>query len=88
MERAAGAHEALAGHFGVDEAGAGGHPLDVAGPEDAVVAPGIAMLHLAAEQVGDGLEAAMGMGREAAGVTGGELGGAHLVEQQEGVDVG
>src|SRR5690606_4411226 len=71
----------------VDDAARRRHPLDVAGPDDAPVARGIAMLHLAVIDDGDRLEAPMRMLADAA-PAGGRLEDvrAGIVEQQERAD--
>jgi hypothetical protein len=51
----------------VDDAGGGGHPLDVAGSELAGVAGGVAVLELALVDDRDGLEAAVRVLADAAG---------------------
>ncbi len=63
----------------------GGHPLHAAGAEQARVALIVAVPHAAREHVGDGLEAAMRMVREAREVVVGIV-GAELVEQQERIE--
>src|SRR5262249_40512469 len=52
-------------HLGVNDAVAGGHPLDRAAGETAVVADRVRVLHRAAEHDRHGFEAAVGMAREA-----------------------
>jgi NAD(P)H-hydrate repair Nnr-like enzyme with NAD(P)H-hydrate epimerase domain len=47
------------GHFLVEDAAAGGHPLDIAGGHFAFVAERIAVLDGTGEDVGDGLDAAV-----------------------------
>ena len=51
--------------FGMDDAGAGAHALDFAGPDGAAAAAGILVLHGAFQDIGDDLHVAMGMGRKA-----------------------
>ena len=46
-------------HFLMDDAGTGGHPLDVTVAEHAAVAKRIAMFDIALQDIGDGLDAAM-----------------------------
>jgi hypothetical protein len=86
VDAAALALDATRGHLGVDHAGAGGHPLHVAGAEAAAVADGVLVLELALEDVADGLEAAVRMVGRADRLSGGVVDRAHLVEHQEGVD--
>ena len=87
MQEAAVLHQVRAGHLRVHQTRAGGHPLDIARVQAAVVAEGIAVLHLAVEKVGDGLKAAVRVVREAGRLAGLELERAHFVEQQEGIEV-
>ena len=75
------------GHFLVDDAAAGGHPLDVAGGDGAAVAHAVAVLDGAGEDVGDGFDAAMRMPGEAGEVIVGNV-VAEIVEQEEGIEVG
>ena len=75
------------GHFLVDDAAAGGHPLDVAGGDGAVVAHAVAVLDGAGEDVGDGFDAAMRMPGEAGEVVVGDV-VAEIVEEEEGIEVG
>ena len=49
------------GHFLMQDAAAGGHPLHVAGGHFAFVAEAVAVLDRTGEHVGDGLDAAMRM---------------------------
>ena len=74
--------------FLVQHAGTGRHPLRVAGAQEAVVAHRIAVLGVALEQVGHGLEAAMWMPRCAGAFARAELDGPEMVEQQEWIEVG
>ncbi|OSM04040.1 hypothetical protein MAIT1_03703 [Magnetofaba australis IT-1] len=72
----------------MNQAGSGGHPLGVAGSDDAAAAAAVAMSDAALIENGDGLKAAMGVGADAAFVRGGggELVGSGVVQQQEGRD--
>ena len=74
-------------HFLMDDAAAGGHPLNVAGGDRAPVAQAVAVLHRSGEDVRDGLDAAVGMPREARQVVRWHV-VAEVVEQQERVVVG
>ena len=74
-------------HFLMDDAAARGHPLDVAGGDGAAVAEAVAVLHRSGEHIRDGLDAAMGMPREAREVVLRHI-VAKVVEQQERVVVG
>ena len=51
--------------FGMDDAGARAHALDLAGPDGAAAAGGILVLQRAFQDVGDDFHVAMGMGRKA-----------------------
>ena len=73
------------GHLLVDDAAAGGHPLHVAGGDDAAVAQAVAVLDVAAQHVGDGLDAAVRMPGEALQVLV-RLVRAEVVEQQERIE--
>ena len=74
-------------HFVVHDAAAGGHPLHVAGAERAAIAQRVGVLHVAGQHVGDGLDAAMRMPREAGLVLAGHV-VPEIVEQQERVGLG
>jgi hypothetical protein len=52
------------GHFLVDDAATCGHPLNVASGDCATVADAVAVLDGSGENIGDRLNAAMGMPRE------------------------
>ena len=56
------------GHFLVQNAAAGGHPLDIAGAEAALVAEAVAVFYGAGQNVGDRLDAAVRMPGEAGAV--------------------
>src|SRR5690606_40119871 len=58
----------LPGHFFVDDAAPGSHPLHAARFQVAFVAQMVAMAHMAVDDVGHGLEAAVRMRREAGGI--------------------
>ena len=89
VEEAAALGESGAVKFFVDDARGGGHPLDVAGADFAVVAAGVAVLELAGIDDRDGFKAAMGMLADATrGGAGRELVRAGVVEEQERVDRG
>ena len=75
------------GHLLMDDAAAGGHPLDVAGGDGAVVAHAVAMFDGSGEHVGDGLDAAVRMPGEAGQIVGGHV-VAEIVEQQERIEIG
>ena len=59
LERAARLLEIRGVEFLVDDAARGGHPLHVAGADDVAVSARVAVLHLALEGDGDGLEGVM-----------------------------
>lgn len=67
------------------DAASGRHPLHVAGSEPAAVAGGIRVLHLAVEDIGHGLEAAMWMVGRADCFAWRIVDRSHLVEQHERV---
>ena len=75
------------GHFLMNDAAAGGHPLHVAGGDGAAVAHAVAVLDGAGEDVGDGLDAAMRMPGEAGQVVLRDV-VAEIVEQEERIEVG
>ena len=63
------------------------HPLDVAGRDGATVSQAVAVLHLSRQDVGDGLDAAVGMPGEAGQVVL-RVVVAEVVQEEEGVEVG
>ena len=65
----------------------GGHPLDVAGRDGAVVAHAVAMFDGAGEDVSDGLDAAVRVPREARQIILRDV-VAEIVEQEERVEIG
>ena len=75
--------DVLVRQFAVNDASAGGHPLNVARPKCSAVAGGVLVDHAAVEQVGDRLKAAMGMGRCAHRFARTVVHRAHLVQQQK-----
>ena len=77
---------AAVGALGMGDAGAGGHPVDVAGHDRLVGAEAVAVQDLALEQVGDGGEADMRVRAHVEAASGEELAGAHLVEEDERAD--
>ena len=68
------------------DAAARRHPLDVAGAELAAVAEAVAVLDRAGQHIGDGLDAAMRVPREAGEKVLRPV-VAEIVEQQEGIEV-
>lgn len=78
------AREITLRHFLMQDAAAGGHPLQVARAQHALVAQAVAMLDGAGQHIGDRLDAAMRMPREAADVVH-RLVVAEIIHHQEGV---
>ena len=74
-------------HLLMQDAAAGRHPLHVAGAELAAVAEAVAVLDVAGQHVGDGLDAAMRMPGKAGAVFVGTV-VAEIVEQQERIEFG
>ena len=72
-------------HLLVNDAAPGGHPLHVAGAEVAAVAQAVAVLDVAGQHIGDGLDAAVRVPGKAGAVLVGTV-VAEIVEQQEGVE--
>ena len=73
------------GHFLVHDAAAGGHPLDITCAEAAFVAQRVRVIDRAGEHVGDGLDAAVRVPREAR-LELLRVFVAEVVEQQEGIE--
>ena len=63
----------------------GRHPLHVSAPDGSLVPQRVAVVHLALEHVGDGLDAPMGMPGKSRSVERGVV-GAEVVEHQKGVE--
>ena len=74
-------------HLLMHDAASGGHPLDVARAEVAAIAEAVAMLHLAREHIGDGLDAAVRMPGEAGQIVVRVL-VPEIVEEQERIELG
>src|SRR5690606_25300733 len=74
------------GALGVGHAAPGDHPVQLAGPDDLVGPGAVAMVEVAAEQVGDGAETDVGMGPDGDALAGQELRRPRLVEEDEGAD--
>ena len=74
-------------HFLVNDAASGRHPLNVAGGDGSVVAHAVAMLDGSRENIGDGLDAAVGMPGEAGQVIVGDI-VAKIVEEQKRIEIG
>ena len=83
FQNAAGTREFLLAILGVDDAGAGCHPLHAAGIQQAVAAGRIMVLHRALEQERHGFETAVRMRVEPALVAGTNALGPEVVEHQE-----
>ncbi len=75
------------GHFLVNDAAAGGHPLDVARGDGSAVADAVGVVDRAGEDVGDGLDAAMRVPGESGEVVFGDV-VAEVVEEEEGIELG
>ena len=74
------------GHFLVNDAAAGGHPLHVAGGDGAAVAHAVTMLDRPGQNVRDGLNAAMRMPRKSREIIFGQL-IAEIIEQKKRIIV-
>jgi hypothetical protein len=73
-------------HFLMQDAATGGHPLHIAGTDQARVAEAVAVMCGAFQHICDGLDAAMGMHGEAADRTLEGIVEGKMVEEQEGVE--
>src|SRR5439155_27376176 len=73
-------------HFLVHDAAARGHPLHVAGAQAAAIAKAVAVLDAPREHVGDRLDAAVWMPREAGEIVGRVL-VAKVIEQQKRIEL-
>ena len=73
-------------HLLVQDAPAGGHPLDVAGAELARVPQAVAVVHGSGQDVGDRLDAPMGMPGKA-GQVGGRVLVSEVVEQEKRIEL-
>ena len=74
------------GHLLVDDAAAGGHPLNVTGGNGAAIAHAVAVLHGSGQNVGDGFNAAMRMPGKSGKIIFGNV-VAEIVEQQERIEI-
>ena len=74
------------GHFLVNDAAAGGHPLHVAGGDGALIAHAVAVFDGAGEDVSDGLDAAMRVPGEAGEVVLRDI-VAEVVKEKEGIEI-
>ena len=77
---------AAAGHFLVQDAATGTHPLHIAGTDQAGVAEAVAMTGGAFEHVGDGFDAAVRVVGEAADGTFDGIVEGEVVEEQKGIE--
>ena len=75
------------GHFLMQDARSGGHPLHRSRPKPATIAKAVGMLDRARQHICDGLDPAMGMPRKAVAVEHGVV-VAEIIEQQERVQLG
>src|SRR6266404_2726361 len=74
------------GHFLVDDAAAGGHPLDVAGGDGAAIPHAVAVLDGSGKHVSDGFDAAVRMPRKSRQIIFGNI-IAEIVEEKKRVEV-
>ena len=74
------------GAFGMHDAAAGGHPVDLAGADRHVAAEAVAVDDLAVEQKRDGGEADMRMRPHVDAVARAEFGRPEVIEEDEGAD--
>jgi hypothetical protein len=70
--------------FGMHDAAPGRHPVEFARPDRQLGSERVPVHDLAVEQVGDGRQADVGMGPHVHARSQQELGGTHLVEEDEG----
>ena len=75
-----------AGALGMHDAAAGGHPVDLAGPDRHRGAEAVAVHDLAVEQVGDGGKADVRMRPHVESAAGAEFGRAEMIEEHERPD--
>ena len=74
------------GHFLMNDAGTGGHPLHVAAGDDALVAEAVCVLHVPPDDIGDGLDAPVRMpGKAALKVF--RLVGPEVVKHEERIEI-
>ena len=88
VEEPTGDHERLRRHLDVQQAGARRHPLGVAVADRAATTVGVLVHEGAVDDVGDGLEAAVGVPRGALGLARRVLDLTHLVHVDERVERG
>ena len=87
MEQAAAADESLGGPLDVEDPSAGGHPLRVPIGDCPTPASGVLVLERAVDDVGHGLEAAMGVPRGPLRLARAVVDLTHLIHVDEGVEV-
>jgi hypothetical protein len=75
------------GHFLMDDAPAGGHPLDIPRSDDSGVAQAVSMFHVALENVGNRLDASVGMPGKTFAVMVGRI-GSKIIQHQKRVEFG
>src|SRR5580658_6998510 len=73
-------------HLLVDDAAACSHPLNVSRSNDATVSDAVSVLHRSSKDIGNCLDAAMGMPRKASQIIGGNV-ITEIIEQQERIKV-
>ena len=69
-------------HLGVDHASAGRHPLHTSRLDHAFVTAAVGMPHTPVKQIGDGLEAAVGVRRKTGNVVVGIVTGKSIKQQK------
>ena len=75
------------GHLLMDDSLAGGHPLDVARGDRALVAHAVGVVHRSGQDIRDGFDPAVRMPGESRQIIGGNV-VAEVVEQQERIEIG
>src|SRR5215471_7037747 len=75
------------GHLLVDDASTGGHPLDVAGGDGAVISHAVAMLDCSRKDIGDRLDPPMRVPGETCQIIFGNV-VAEIIQKQEWVEIG
>ena len=75
------------GHLLVDNPAAGRHPLDIPGGDGAFVSQAVPVLDASGQHIGDGLDAAVGVPREAGQIVPRNV-VPEIIEKKEGVEVG
>jgi hypothetical protein len=75
------------GHFLMNDAAAGGHPLNISGCDSAFISHAVTVLDGSSENIGDGFNSAMWMPRKSGEIVSGNI-VAEIVEQEKGIEVG